>query len=335
MNSGISIIPNAIQFGNFVIPFYGLFVFVGIVAFALTSFFILKHREHVSNETLIRLTLISVPALIALYVSALLFDSIFHSIEEGSFHFGGITWLGGVLGLFPVLWVLIHFFVPAGRGKEFEFISYLLPGIVIGHAFGRVGCFFGGCCYGAVTDLPIGVRYPFGSAAATRYPDMNLEGLASLPVLPTQLFEAGFDGILAIIMLVLPKKTRVYDFEIYGFAYSVWRFILEFFRGDDRGATGVVISPSQMMSILLFLAAIFTLLMRKGIWIPGYKKRSEYWKANPIKPKVRKDNQVAAFEQLEELKAKGLISEEEYNEKRKQLIDNIGNGGNKNATENK
>ena len=136
-------------------------------------------------------------------------------------------------------------------------------------------------------------------------------------------------------MLVLPKKTRVYDFEIYGFAYSVWRFILEFFRGDDRGATGVVISPSQMMSILLFLAAIFTLLMRKGIWIPGYKKRSEYWKANPIKPKVRKDNQVAAFEQLEELKAKGLISEEEYNEKRKQLIDNIGNGGNKNATENK
>ena len=121
--------------------------------------------------------------------------------------------------------------------------------ITIAHGIGRIGCFLAGCCYGVQTDSWIGIDFPN-------------DGLGK--VVPTQLIEAIFlfllTGILVILLLV--KKFR-YNFLVYLGAYSVFRFILEFFRGDERGVA-FALSPSQVWCILI-LGGLFTLylLLRK------------------------------------------------------------------------
>ena len=315
-------IPNTICIFGICLPLYGIFVTLGLLAYTICTMLILEKRERFSKKLTIKILLLSIPCVLVLYISAFIFNSIFHSIEQGKIVIGGITWLGGVLGMLPFTFFIFHKFVPEARGKEITFISLLTPGIVLGHAFGRVGCFFGGCCFGMVTHLPIGVIYPEGSLAASLHPGLNG---ASLPVLPTQLFEAAFELILFFVLIFKPKKFHRYDIEYYGILYSIFRFILEFFRADDRGGTGFFLSPSQLMSILLLTASILALLMEYNVIFKKINAKLEYWRNNPIqKPK---ENSGANFKEalldLKELFDKGIITEEEYENKKKDILDNI------------
>ena len=119
--------------------------------------------------------------------------------------------------------------------------------ICIAHAFGRLGCFFGGCCYGRVTDAWYGIACaaPNGYTLAEK-------------VVPTQLFEMIFLFVLAAAMAVLFFRFRFkYNFSVYAIAYGIWRFIIEFFRDDDRGGVaGAALTPSQILSIFMVLAGV-------------------------------------------------------------------------------
>lgn len=323
------VIPNSICIFGICIPLYGLFVFLGIVAFVVTTTIIILKREKFSKDLLWKLGLIAIPSLAVLYISALVFNSIFHSIEHCSFMIGGITWLGGVLGLLPFLFFMLHQFIKDAYGKEFEFMSLLMPGIVIGHAFGRIGCFFAGCCYGQVTYSGIGVVYPEGSLAASMYPVLLDDGtIVSQPVLPTQLFEAGFELILFLVMVFLPKKTRPYNLEMYCVGYSIFRFVLEFFRADDRGGTGFFLSPSQLMSIILLIGGVLVFLLRKNVIFHKAYEKINYWKDNPPAPKKgeikEKEDYTVTLAKLKDLYDQGIITEEEYENKKKEILDNIG-----------
>ena len=119
--------------------------------------------------------------------------------------------------------------------------------IIIAHAFGRVGCFFAGCCYGKETDSFLGVQFP------------NLPH----PVHPTQLYEAVFLFLLfAICFILLMKKDFKHNLTVYLIAYGIFRFLIEFVRADNRGEFFPGISPSQFWSILMVVAgvAVFFLL---------------------------------------------------------------------------
>ena len=127
----------------------------------------------------------------------------------------------------------------AGLADALPFIPI---GIAIAHAFGRLGCNFAGCCYGAATDGSWGL-------ACAAY-DSTLR-------VPTQLFEMCFLLILAGVMAWLYFRYKFdYNFGVYAIAYGVWRFILEFFRDDDRGALILGLQPSQFWSILMVLAGV-------------------------------------------------------------------------------
>ena len=116
--------------------------------------------------------------------------------------------------------------------------------ITIGHAFGRIGCFFAGCCYGDYTDSIFGVVFP-------------APGCPDYPVHPTQLYEATFLFIICGICAYLAmKKNFRYTFCIYLGAYGVFRFFLEFVRGDHRGELVAGITPSQFWSIVMAFASI-------------------------------------------------------------------------------
>ena len=229
-----------LDLAGFKIPMYSLMIAIGVVFGGLYFFLVTFKEEKFSELTLKRLFISIVLSAILLVVGAALFDSLFHSIEEGEPVIGGITWLGGVVVAFPAFVLLSHLLIPDAKGRAMKFVSLLIPSIVLAHAFGRIGCFCGGCCYGKVTDSIFGVKFPF----------------LDEKVLPTQLFESIFDLILFTVMAVFRKKIKYHNFEIYFMAYGTFRFFIEFLRGDDRGATNSILSPAQLLSIAIIAAGI-------------------------------------------------------------------------------
>lgn len=168
---------------------------------------------------------------------------------------GGLAYYGGLIA---ALAFGIHFLrkekFPVGKGVDF-----VGCGIALGLFFGRMGCFFGGCCFGAPTHSHLGLSFPpWSPASESQWREGLLErpSLPSLPVHPTQLYEAA--GCLAIAGLlyfwVEPKKR--FDGQVmlvFLAAYAALRFGLEFLRADDRGAV-LGISTSQWISVVAVIA---------------------------------------------------------------------------------
>lgn len=304
---------------------YSLFMFIGVVAYVIL-FFILTKREKVERVSLNRMLFISVVGFIVLGVSALIFNSIFHSIERGEIVIGGITWLGGIIGLYPFMIFAFHKFVPQAKGQAVAYFSIVIPGIVLGHAFGRLGCFFGGCCYGKVTDSIFGVVFPEGSSAALTYP---AEDGRSLPVYPTQLFEAAFEFVLFIVMMITRKKTGKYSAQIYMLSYGIFRFLIEFLRGDDRGSTGFFLSPAQFFCIIMLVFGVLMILFEKGIIGKKINLRRAAWQEQAkaavasAKREEEETQSLSLLKQLYELKEQGVITENEFLEKKEQILKDI------------
>ncbi len=305
---------------------YSLMVFLGIVAFFAIYFILVEKGERLDRFTSNRMIFAGALGIVVLYASAFVLNSLFHTIEKGEIVIGGITWLGGVLGAFPFTIFAIHKLVPRAKGDALAYFSMLIPGLVIGHAFGRLGCFFGGCCFGKVTDSIFGVSFPEGSTAANLYPGGPNGG--SLPVYPTQLFESLFEFILGLVLILSYKKLKRYNVEIYLIAYGVFRFLMEFLRGDDRGATRIWFSPSQLMCILLLVAAVLLILYRNGVIFKKLGAKCAVWreeaKKNPTPVrKKRGESPADTLRKLYELKEDGILSEEEYETKKRDLLDRM------------
>src|SRR6476469_8806060 len=146
------------------------------------------------------------------------------------------------------------------------------PGIALGHVVGRFGCFFAGCCYGKETTVPWAITFTDPFAAA------NVGTPLGVPLHPTQLYEAGAELLILIVLLTTERKGRPFagrTFWLYMLLYAITRFIIEFFRGDERGNVGVL-STSQFISVLLAPLAIVMLayLARKvQTPVPERKRR--------------------------------------------------------------
>jgi phosphatidylglycerol---prolipoprotein diacylglyceryl transferase len=142
------------------------------------------------------------------------------------------------------------------------------PGIALGHVIGRLGCLMAGCCYGRPTDVAWAVTFTDPFAAA------NVGTPLNVPLHPTQVYEAGAELIILILLLVTERKGRTFPgrtFWGYMFLYAVSRFIIEFYRADERGLV-MGLSTSQFISVLL---APLSLLMLFYLWrqpVPGPAK---------------------------------------------------------------
>src|SRR4051795_6640798 len=130
------------------------------------------------------------------------------------------------------------------------------PGIALGHVVGRFVCLFAGCCYGKPTTLPWGITFRDPFAAA------NVGTPLGVPLHPTQIYEAGAELLILGVLLATERKGRPYPgrtFWLYMLLYAISRFVIEFFRGDERGAVGMF-STSQFISILLAPLAVAMLV---------------------------------------------------------------------------
>ncbi|MTI94589.1 MAG: prolipoprotein diacylglyceryl transferase [Firmicutes bacterium] len=230
-----------LNLGHFflVVPMYNLLIGLGMVcAFLLWTRLTAKSFRPPGHHD--RLTFVMGAAIIFGFAGAAVFDSLVHARPLS---FGGLTFYGGLLagGLsFCFLYLLL-----LSRQYLLEDIELIAPCLVIAHGFGRIGCFLAGCCYGSPVAWG-GVLFPAGSP-----PFLHHGG----PVLPTQLFEAGFLFLLVGWLLRRPGANAAR----YLFAYGLFRFLMEFFRGDVRGAGIGVFSPSQVMALAMIALAVVLL----------------------------------------------------------------------------
>lgn len=120
------------------------------------------------------------------------------------------------------------------------------PSVALGHAFGRLGCFFNGCCYGKACALPWGVRFPAGHITH------------NWPVHPTQIYEA-LGNIAIFAGLSAFYRHKRFDGQVwwlYVLSYGVLRFAVEFFRGDYETYYFGVFTLGHVIASVMILAAI-------------------------------------------------------------------------------
>lgn len=244
--------PILINIGSFNLYTYGLFVALGFLTAMQVSK--INAKPHGISAEIIT-DIFFVILLSALVGARVLYVIInFNSYKDnlwGVFQIwnGGLVFFGGFIS--AVIASVLY-----AKKKDLNIwktADILSPGIAIGHAVGRIGCLFAGCCHGKVCDLPIAIKFT------------NSDSLAPLNVFlhPTQIYSMISNLILFFTLLWLQKRKK-FDgmvFLIYILLYSLFRSIIEFFRGDFRGNFIFdFISMSQGIGFTVSLIAFFILI---------------------------------------------------------------------------
>jgi phosphatidylglycerol:prolipoprotein diacylglycerol transferase len=177
---------------------------------------------------------------------------------------GGLVFFGGPLAVVPFL----YWYVKKHKLPIWKAMDTMVPGLVVAHAFGRIGCLSAGCCYGKPTGTEYGIRL---------YSDLVDKPLQGIPLHPTQIYESVSLFILFFCLLALFKRKK-FDGQItltYFMIYPIIRSVVEIFRGDlIRGfVIDGVLSTSQFISILVFLAAATALYFRLKSDNPPMRRR--------------------------------------------------------------
>lgn len=179
---------------------------------------------------------------------------------------GGLVFYGGLIG-----GVIAFFAWCAKRRTDVLGLADLLcVAIPLGHAFGRLGCFCFGCCWGKVSDSALAMRFPASSPAWCSQVGNGLihpHAHTSLPVLPTQLFEAAALFALFAVLYFLYKRTRAWTAATYFCGYGILRFFIEFLRDDERPSLWGL-SSAQLFSLVLIAVGI-------GFFIWSFKRHGQ------------------------------------------------------------
>ncbi len=248
-------LPTIDIFGLFELPLFGLMISIGVICFTLLSIHLFR-KVGASEDKIDRLIITMAISGGMFAVSAGFFDALWHNIAEfkvtGVFEWEwwGITFSGGLLGGISTYFILYFFIMKYERHNVFFYFDIIVIGLAIAHGFGRIGCFCGGCCFGKVVEPHtfLSVYYPT---------DYGYQW-----VLPTQLYESAFLFLFAGGLFFIKKNRGAW----YLIGYNLFRFFLEYLRGDDRGASPFgALSPSQFLSIIMFTTGILLLIFRKRL----------------------------------------------------------------------
>ncbi len=163
--------------------------------------------------------------------------------------YGGSVFYGGLLGGMAA--GIIY-----GRRKKLDMDVYsdiVAPAVPLFHCFGRIGCFFGGCCYGIESEFGFTAH---GNELVPAINDVNR--------FPVQLLEAGCNLAIFFVLWYLLSKGKLKGriFAVYLSIYPIVRFFDEFLRGDEYRGFLFGLSTSQIISILVFVGAVTYLIIK-------------------------------------------------------------------------
>jgi phosphatidylglycerol:prolipoprotein diacylglycerol transferase len=189
--------------------------------------------------------------------------SLLRSGQAGALFSGGMIFYGGLAG--GILGAFLG--KRLAKAQLSDFLNPVVPVLPLAHAFGRIGCFGAGCCYGAPTDSCLGVVYshPVGGAPV------------GVSLLPVQLFESGLNLLIFLLLLVFTRKTKskTLVLPVYVISYGCVRFFLEYYRYDSIRGALLGLSTSQWVSIAgICLSIVYIALClhrQKNNHLPGDK----------------------------------------------------------------
>lgn len=237
--------------GIFFIPSYSLFAFVGLF-FTMVFLNTRLQKREISFERFLILMLFMGLGVGLGSKALFIFTKIPEILQEFSLQktlyiiwTSGFVFYGGLLGAIAGIWCFAHLF----RIPFHSLLEVIVPGFPLFHFWGRIGCFFAGCCY--------------GQAASWGIP---LAAEPGIPRIPIQLIEAACLALIFIGLLLLEctKGSRLSLLKCYLLSYSVCRFILEFFRGDEVRGIWFGLSTSQWISAGIFCSIMAILIVRKS-----------------------------------------------------------------------
>lgn len=192
----------------------------------------------------------------------------------GFVFFGSMLFIAGGL-----LWLARRYDAPLHQ--VWDAAATWMP---LGHALGRVGCFFAGCCWGAPSDVPWALRFPAGSVAYGMG-EVPRDGDHTVALHPTQLYEAIGLFVLFGVMLAIRRRRGVEppwrQASRYALGYGLLRFVVEGLRGDpSRGlllegraplVAGWLGLPAEQPLLLSVSQAIALAMVALGVW--GLRRR--------------------------------------------------------------
>ena len=223
--------PELFRIGTFPITTYGIWLAAGMLL-ALFVASRLAARDGLPRERIYDLGLwVLLGGLAGSKLLMFFVEPGVHVFTLDFLRSGGVYY-GGFLGGFLALVVVIRFY----KLSFWKVADALAPGLALGQAFGRQGCFAAGCCWGKPTSLPWGVHFTELGHEYTGVPVFGPDG-GDLYLHPTQLYESFF-MLLVFGLLVYLHRKKKFDGQIliaYGIIYSIFRVLVEFIRDDPRG----------------------------------------------------------------------------------------------------
>ena len=171
---------------------------------------------------------------------------------------GGFAFYGGFIGaaLYSLYFIRKYHLV---TGKIMDMGGWVL---MLGVAWGRMGCMLAGCCFGARTDSALGVVFPGGSPASRYQQAMGLIDsyrLTSLPVYFTQFYSSFAALLIAAVAYLVVRPRKRFDGQVFCVSagmYAVIRFLVEFIRRDERGSF-FGLSTSQLIAVGFIVVLVY------------------------------------------------------------------------------
>jgi phosphatidylglycerol---prolipoprotein diacylglyceryl transferase len=236
--------PVLFELFGFSIFGYGTMIAIGICAALIMVSYRAKKRGY-DEDSVINMSILAIVLGILggklLYIitelkSVIADPSILKDVGSGFVVYGAI--IGGALG--------VYLYCKRKGWQVLKMFDLVIPAVALAQGFGRIGCFFAGCCYGKPTNMTIGVEFKNSYFAP---PGVHLH--------PTQIYSSVFDFCLAFFLLWYARKERKNGrvFSMYVIIYSIGRFLVEFLRDDLRGNVWIF-STSQFISIFTLILGI-------------------------------------------------------------------------------
>lgn len=244
-----------INIGGRIFPTYGIFMALGLIAGGALAW---RRAKKFNRSTDALLVICACAFGFAIVGAKLLYvlvsydpSEVWSNIKSGDLSFitdGGFVFYGGLIAGIGGAFLGARL----AKARIRDYIRIIVPALPLGHAFGRVGCFLAGCCYGVAYDGLFSVSYPNSIAGLS--PDIS--------VFPVQLLEAALNLLVCGVLLAFDKKRKSAPevLALYLILYSAERFFLEFLRGDLSRGILLGLSTSQWISAALFVlgfAALF------------------------------------------------------------------------------
>lgn len=229
---------------NFIISSYAFFAVIGSLCAAIFLFFRME-RFNIDFGILIFYLVIGVIGLLlgsrGMFVVSRIPELINDfSVSRLAFYVfnGGIVFYGGLIGVLAA----IKIGSKIKKHDSKKMFNYFTPAFPLFHIWGRIGCFFGGCCYGK----PWSWGFPMAANPDTvRIPIQLIESLCNIIIF-----------VILIICEKINKNENINLLSIYLVLYAICRFILEFFRGDNERGIWLLLSTSQIISVIILLSCL-------------------------------------------------------------------------------